>query len=111
MDNNNDRFKVFLKYSVVIGTFLVMVFYMGFLIFWTWRDNGWFFQILQSHFAATIGLPLAAVASLVIVILLEFTSGPIKMKAIGFEFEGAAAPAILWMFCFLTMVFGIKLLW
>lgn len=111
MEPNADFFLPLLKYSIVIGTFLVVVFYSVSIAYWAWRENSWFIKILQEQFAATIGLPLAAIGSLVIVILLEFTSGPIKLEAWGIKFEGAAAPALMWTFCFLAMASVLKMLW
>ena len=110
-NDKRDSLKTILHVAVVVGTFIVTAFYAISLSYWAWIDKGWFLDIVKNHFAATIGLPLSAIAALVVVILLEFTSGPIKMKALGFEFEGAAAPAIVWIFCFLAMAFGIKLVW
>jgi hypothetical protein len=69
------------------------------------------FQIGMSHFAATIGLPSAALASLCIVIVLEGTAGPIQLEGLGFKFKGAAGPIVFWMFCFLAITFAIHLLW
>jgi hypothetical protein len=106
-----EKLKTILQTSVVVGTFLVTAFYVVTIAIWSWNDKSWAIDILKNHFPATIGLPLSAIAALVVVILLEFTSGPIKFKALGFEFEGAAAPAIIWIFCFLAMTFGIKLIW
>jgi hypothetical protein len=69
------------------------------------------FQVGMSHFAATIGLPSAALASLCIVIVLEGTAGPIQLEALGFKFKGAAGPIVFWIFCFLAIAFAIHLLW
>jgi hypothetical protein len=69
------------------------------------------FQMSMSHFAATIGLPCAALASLLVVIVLEGTVGPIQLKGLGFEFKGAAGPIVFWLLCFLAITFAIHLLW
>jgi hypothetical protein len=37
--------------------------------------------------------------------------GHIRLKGLGFEFEGASAPTVLWLFCFLAIVGGMKMLW
>jgi len=63
------------------------------------------------HFPATIGLPAAALTSLFVVVYLESSSGPIKFKGLGFEFEGASGPVVLWAFCFLCVAGAIRLLW
>ena len=71
----------------------------------------WFIQIMKDHLAATVGLPLAAMAALGIVVILEINAGDIKFKGLGFEFEGAAGPVVMWVFVFLSIAGAIKLLW
>ena len=73
--------------------------------------NPMVFQVALSHFAATVGLPSAALASLCIVIFLESTTGPIEFEGFGFKFKGASGPIILWVICFLAIASAIKLLW
>lgn len=85
--------------------------YFGFLIYWSWQDRSWMLPIIKEHFAAVVGGPCAALASFLIVIVLRYTVGPMEIKAVGFEFRGAAGPIVLWIFCFLAMVSGIKILW
>jgi hypothetical protein len=69
------------------------------------------FQVALDHFAATIGLPSAALAALCLVYFLEHTSGPIQFKGLGFEFKGASGPIVMWVICFLAIAGAIKLLW
>ena len=66
---------------------------------------------LTAHFAATIGLPAAGMASLCLVLVLRTVAGPIKFKGLGFEFDGAAGPIIMWVICFLAIAIGIKTTW
>ena len=54
---------------------------------------------------------MAAIAAFSIVTLLKVTYGPIEFEALGFKFRGAAVPIILWIFCFLTGVAAVRLLW
>jgi hypothetical protein len=69
-------------------------------------------QTINEHFAAVVGLPFAAVASLFIVLVCD-VRGHEKMKfqALGFKFEGASSQVVLWVLCFLIMTLAIKLLW
>lgn len=69
------------------------------------------FEVALSHFAATVGLPSAALAALCIVVFLESASGPIEFEGLGFKFKGASGPIVLWMLCFLAITAAIKLLW
>jgi hypothetical protein len=74
-------------------------------------SESWMMDVIRSNFRGTIGLAFSAIAALFIVLLLQYTIGHIKLKAFKLEFEGAAAPTILWMFCFLAIVSAMKLLW
>ena len=65
----------------------------------------------QKHFAAVIGLPMAAIASLFIVLVLEYVSGQIEFEIQGVKFKGGAGQIVFWIFCFLSIVLSIKLLW
>lgn len=71
----------------------------------------WVLDLAREHFAATVGLPFAALAALCLVILLEINTGKIEMRGLGFEFKGAAGPLIMWIFCFLAIAGAIKMLW
>jgi hypothetical protein len=67
--------------------------------------------IAQKHFAVVVGLPMAAITSLFIVLVLEYVSGKIEFEIPGIKFKGAAGQIIFWIICFLTIVSSIKLLW
>ena len=85
--------------------------YLAFLIHLSWMDRTIMLPLLKDHFAAIVGAPCSAFAALLIVTILRYSSGSIEIKGLGFEFKGAAGPIILWAFCFLAMVAGIKALW
>jgi hypothetical protein len=68
-------------------------------------------DIASQHFAATVGLPMGAVAALFIVLVLRATSGPLEFEAIGLKFKGASGPIVLWLMCFLGIAAAIKWLW
>jgi hypothetical protein len=71
----------------------------------------WVIQLAREHFAATVGLPFAALAALCLVILLEITAGSVEIKGFGFEFKGAGGPIVMWIFSFLAIAAAIKMLW
>jgi hypothetical protein len=77
--------------------------------------NAWMSSSLQAvilkQFGAIVGLPCAALAALVIVLVLEGAAGPIKFSVVGLTFEGAAAPIVFWVMCFAAIALAIKLLW
>ena len=68
-------------------------------------------KFLRDHFAATVGLPFAAIVSLILILILRETTGKLEFEALGFEFRGASAPVLLWVLCYLAITLSIKLLW
>jgi hypothetical protein len=68
-------------------------------------------KLLIEHFVAIFGLPSATAAAFVVVTLFRQGEEPIRIKALGFEVQGAAGPIVLWVLCFLAICGGIKLLW
>jgi len=71
----------------------------------------WMIEIIKTHFAGLIIPPLMMVGAIVVVIALRMSEGPIKLKAFGIEFEGAAAPLIMWSFIYLVLLMSVKELW
>ncbi len=68
-------------------------------------------EIIKNHFQVVIGLPVSAIFCAFLVVALEQSSGPVKFSGFGFNFEGSAGQVVLWVFCFLAIVVGIKVLW
>lgn len=106
----------FASWTSIIGVTLLGIYFCGFLVYHTMRrtssDGSWFIGILERHFAVTIGLPLAAISSMCVVIVLGVTTGGnLEFSVLGFTFTGVSGPVTLWLICFLAMVFGMKLLW
>lgn len=95
---------------VVIGL-LFMLWFLGRVAYLSMTKDR-FAGITRSHFAAVIGLPLAAIGCLFLVLVSEkVTQGPIVVKGLGFQFEGAAGPVILWAICIVAVAVCIRLLW
>jgi hypothetical protein len=65
----------------------------------------------MTHFAATIGLPSAALVAMCVVVLLERTSGTIAFEAVGFKLRDASGPVVMWVFVFLAITAAIRTLW
>jgi hypothetical protein len=77
-----------------------------------WQSQPWIIRILQQHYAASVGLPAAAVLAFLIVVTFEARFDAIEMEFFRIvKFKGASGPIILWAFCFLTMACCIRLLW
>ena len=90
----------------------IWIFAFGYLYqIWTFGTRGSFDRILEEHFLATVGLPLAGMTAAGIVAIFKFQSGLIKFEGMGFKFSGASGQIILWIFCFLSIVGALKLLW
>lgn len=71
-----------------------------------------YIKLVVGHFPAVVGLPMAAIAALVLVTYLQQRSGEgIKFKGLGFEFEGPSGQVVLWLVCFLAMAITIKAVW
>ena len=92
--------------AVSVFSIIVIVFMMRKGFYSTYYSD-----IAQKHFAATVGLPMAAAASLFIVLVLRATSGPLEFEGIGFKFRGASGPIVLWLLCFLGIAAALKMLW
>ena len=104
-----------ITWATVIGTSLWVAYFFAFLVYQSIAGSAspdnWFLQMVQKHPAATIGIAVSAITAFCLVALLEITQGPIEIEAMGFKFKGASGPVILWVFCFLAMIFGVWLLW
>lgn len=62
-----------------------------------WRD------LAKDHFAAIVLLPLATMASLLIVMIFRTASGPLEFEGLGFKFKGASGETAMWVVCFLSI--------
>jgi hypothetical protein len=67
--------------------------------------------MVHKHFDAIVGLPAAAAVAFVLVVFLRQAEGPIEFEAWGLKVKGAAGQVIMWVLCFLSIVFAIKWLW
>ena len=104
--------KRWLRGMILVGFALFFVLFFAFMIFSILLDpESFVIQKIEAHFAGTIGIAFAALAALFVVLLLQYSVGHIRFKGLGFEFEGASAPTILWLFCFLGVVAGMRMLW
>ncbi len=96
---------------MAIGAAIVLgVVYMFWLI-WSLNYDAQFIEIMYKHLAAVIGIPGAIITAFVLVNVLEQVSGPIKFSGLGFKFEGASGPVVMWVVVFLALVGGLKALW
>lgn len=97
--------------AAIIAT-VVMV---GLFLYWTavflrpfYPDAG---PILRDHLAAIVGLPIAAIVSFVIVVVLRQIDGPFVINGPSFTVKGATGPVIFWALCFFVIAWAIKEVW
>lgn len=111
-ENNNTKRKIVTAFAWVAATLITL---FSIYVFFIMAKRGYDYQIwlpiAQKHFAAVIGLPMTAIASLFIVLVLEYFSGKIEFEILSLKFKGAAGQIIFWILCFLSIVLAIKLLW
>jgi hypothetical protein len=76
------------------------------------KNDVWIDQILQQHFAATVGLPSVSALSFLVVVTFEARFEKIEMEFFGIlKFKGASGPIVLWVFCVLALSACIRMLW
>jgi hypothetical protein len=99
--------RILAAWIAILGTSVFVGCFFGFLVC-NYKE---LLPIGMKHFAATICLPLAAIGAVCLVLSLKAYTGPIEIEAFKVKFRGASGPIILWILCFLAMVFSIWLLW
>jgi hypothetical protein len=98
------------SWAAVAGAMAFASVFFGRITYLAFTENFWK-EISREHFPSVIGLPAAALLSLLIVLVLKAAAGPLRFKVPGFEFKGASGPVILWVVCFLAMSWAIHFLW
>ena len=96
---------------MAIGSAIILGIVYLFWLIWSLNYDVQFIAIMYEHLAAVIGIPGAIITSFVLVSVLEQVSGPIKFSGLGFTFEGASGPVVMWVVVFCALVGGLKLLW
>lgn len=111
-DETNERIRRVASWVILCFAGLFSLFHFGFIMFHAFRNSDWLLhEIVEKHYAAMIVLPSAGYAALCLVLFLDWRFQKMRFKALGFEFEGAAGPIVLWVLCFLACAIGIRLLW
>jgi hypothetical protein len=109
------RLRKFASWAAVLGAMAMVSYFAIFMKLQTLKpadpETSWIINQFRQNFAATLAIPLSAVAAFCIVTLLRVTTGPIEIEAQGVKFSGASGPIIFWILCFMVIVFGVKILW
>jgi hypothetical protein len=115
MDNKSKKkyrwFKYIIYLLAIIFIPLLVISYFGLYVYELFYDNTWIIDNLKEHYAATIGLPFAAVAASLIVLVFETKSGEIKITIWNMKFEGTSGEIIMWVLVFISEGLMIALLW
>ncbi|MEO0699829.1 MAG: hypothetical protein AAFY81_08955, partial [Pseudomonadota bacterium] len=102
----SDQVSIVLAMAIAIGSFgLFALFLVA-----EWNNPNWS-KVIFDHFAATIGLPMAAAAAFLVVSFFKTVDGPIKIEVLGLKFEGASGPILMWVIVFGAITGGIAVLW
>ena len=110
--SNENPFQQTLKWiilgaiSIGCSVYFTQIFYV--ILF---EPDHWIVKGMKEQFAVTVSLPFAAMGASFVVLLLQYTAGPIELETLGFKFKGASGPVILWIAVFLAIVAAIKILW
>lgn len=113
MDNQFDwenKFRKVLSWIVVFGVFCFSFVFFGRIAYLAVTEEYWK-EIGLMHFPTIIGVPAAAIASIVIVLTLRTVAGPLEFKLLGLDFKGASGPTAFWVLCFLSICLAIRLTW
>ena len=97
-------------WSCLMGSLLFWGIFLIFIATELLGKAPWIYSIFEKHPAASLFIPLAALASLCNVLILKITNGPIELNFFKIEFKGAAGPIIMWALSFLVMCYGIIML-
>ena len=92
--------------GAMVLTAIFSVFF-GLICDLTFGHDVWTAYVLQ-RFGLIIGTPIAAALAFGIVITFQETSeGPLSIRLGPLELSGPACPVLLWVVCFLSVVFAI----
>lgn len=99
-------------WAILIGGGAFGAFFLAVMVHNTWfAPDAWMMKVAREHYPAVIGLPLMAIAALLIVSAFRITSGDLEFELFGLRLRGAAGPVVLWVIVFLAMVLGVMVLW
>lgn len=96
-----------LGFSSIFGSIL----YFGGLYHLFYAKPQWLIDLISGHFVALLVPPLMMIGAIVVVIALKITDGPAKFKVLGFEFEGASAPIVMWSMVYMILTLSVTILW
>lgn len=102
--------KLVMSWLAVLLVLVAAVAAFGYLIVIGISQDVWL-SLARDQFPLVIGLPGSASIALFVVLVLRISSGPITLEFGKVKFEGAAAPIVFWLFCFLALATMVEVLW
>lgn len=110
MPKRRDRNSGLLERVVVDGAIAAMLGAAALFALFIWVDwtQPYWPRLIEKHFGAIVGLPMAAVAAFIVVTLFRQREGPIEIEGPGFKMKGATGPVLLWAMCFWVIAWAIK---
>ena len=95
--------------SVIFFVFMVIlvsIFSVDALLGISWIDSSDFPRAVAIAYVT-----FSASLALMLVLLLNYTLGPIEFKGLGFSFKGASGPVVLWVLSFLAIIAGLSVIY
>ena len=111
MKDQHEQIRIVAFWVALIGGSILTISLFSFFIFQLFKENSWIIEIYKNHFVAGIGLPFAAIAAFIIVIVFKHQDGDVEVKMLGFEFKGASGQIMMWVIVFLSEALALKFLW
>ena len=108
--NNEDSYKRFWSKILLFTFFVIGLVISGYVLVWGTQE-GLLMGLAETQFSAIIGVPVLVALSLFVVLVLRISTGPMKIEIGKLKFQGAAAPIIFWLLCFLAISTVFKMLW
>lgn len=108
--NWENNLRKILSWSIVLGVFTFAAIFFARIAYLAITEE-YFKEIGLKHFPSIVGVPAAAIASILIVLTLRTVAGPLEFKIFGLEFKGASGPTAFWILCFLAICAAIRLTW
>src|SRR6266481_6820111 len=103
--SDRSRFVEWCLKSLVTWSIVASIGLWWWCFFLTWP--GEWVSIYFGHFPVTMGIPCSALGAVILCTLFRTIEGRVKFGGLGFTFEGAAGPIVMWVLCFLAFVASI----
>ena len=110
MDNKKNYTTDIVKWIVYAGVLALTIIFVVRLSNFMFNDTN-ILKMFKDHMPTFIGLPLAFLLSFLIVLFIEIVVGPVELEGWGVKFNQTSGLIILWLICFLTILFAIRFTW